>query len=533
GRVIVPAFADDGRVAFRTGRTTNEVAIVGTDGAQRRLDVAQHGLRMPFARFAPDGDLVLAGFGASDGQIRVTRLAANDTTRWSTAIADRSFLWNGPAALSIFQLAFAGERVYVLVQDVEYETGNTGVGRFRLMLADLAAADGTPRWLNEPGARQYSSAFLGVDRDARPFIVGRGNQRFVVSPLDPATGAPLWQESYSCPGSSSCPLDFVAGSDGQLRVLTVQGTRFGATSLVRPLDRGPGIPAAQRGVTGAWFPAYGAGRGIVLDYFADSRTLFAPWFTYVFIPDAPLEGNLRWYSLQGTATGDSPVAELDILENGEGNFAAPPVTSARRVGSATLRFESCSLAHLEFRFDPGVFGDAPDGYRREVSLTRLTPRTEACRLADGTQQSVATTPRAGFDARQSGAWFDPATSGQGLMLTVDPQSALFGAWFTYDTPNTFDDSLHQHWLSLQADLANARDGTVVATIYRSDGAGIDGGPVARTVRVGEATLTFQSCDRLRVDYRFEGPDAGTFALAPLGTLNLQRIGGCDATGAAP
>ncbi|HET7845625.1 MAG TPA: hypothetical protein VFL14_15830 [Xanthomonadales bacterium] len=527
GLVLAPAFADDGRVAFRTSDDTDEIAIVSPDGAQRRIDAAVHGLRAPRARFAPDGDLVLAGFGAADGRPRVSRLAADGTPRWSTVIGERTAPADAFAAVNGFQLVATGGRLLVLAQDIQSAPEN-GFLRSRTRLADLVAASGAPKWLRET----TDAGYLGADRDGNPFLVSRGTFRFLVASLDPDTGAPRWREAYACTGSFSCPLDFAAGGDGLLRVIVtnVEGNafRYGTKALASAFDRGPGVPAAQPGVTGAWYPTYAAGSGFVIDYFPAMRTLFAPWFTQGPVGGLNPESPLRWYSLQGTASPDSPTVELDILMNEGGSFARPPVTTARRVGRATLRFESCSLANLEFAFDPGYYPTRPDAFADVLSLTRLTPRIESCRLADGTSQPASTTPRAGFDARQSGAWYDPATSGQGIMLTVDPQSALFGAWFTYDAADVGDDTPRHAWFSLQAGLANAQDGRVVASIYRTEGGGVSAVPSNRTVKVGEATLSFEGCQRLRVDYRFEGPDTGMFGTTPPGTLNLVRIGGCTA-----
>src|SRR5207253_7555655 len=113
--------------------------------------------------------------------------------------------------------------------------------------------------------------------------------------------------------------------------------------------------------------------------------------------------------LQGEVPAAATRADLGIYENTGGNFDAPPATTARRVGTASLDLSSCNQATLRYRFDAGT-PIAGDGV---IALTRLTPRAYACREADGSfAQAEADATRGGFESRQSGAWFAPATAGQ-------------------------------------------------------------------------------------------------------------------------
>ncbi|HET7843466.1 MAG TPA: hypothetical protein VFL14_04905, partial [Xanthomonadales bacterium] len=247
---------------------------------------------------------------------------------------------------------------------------------------------------------------------------------------------------------------------------------------------------------------------------------------------ADSSANLHWYSLQGTPQPGSPVVELGLFESSYGGFAVPGVATSRRIGTATLRFESCSVAHLSFALYPGYWWPGyraflyPNGYHSELSLARLTSQTEPCIAADGTVTGARTAPRGGFDAGQSGSWYDPASSGQGIMLAIDPHGSLFGAWFTYDVVTRPNDEMRHHWVSLQADLASASGGTAQATLYRTSAYGLDGGPAIATVRVGTATLRFTACDRLSVDYRFDDSADAAGLANQSGTLALEKIGGC-------
>ena len=180
---------------------------------------------------------------------------------------------------------------------------------------------------------------------------------------------------------------------------------------------------------------------------------------------------------------------------------------------------------MRYRFDAGtpVTGDGV------IALTRLTPRYFACREAGGAiAEAQGAASAGGFENRQSGAWFAPATSGQGVMLTVAPGDGLFGAWFTYDAAERSDDPTRQSWVTLQAGLANASGGRVVVPLYRTAGGTFDAAketPPA-TWQVGEATLSFLSCDRARLDYRFDDSEAAAPQRAKTGSIALERLGGC-------
>src|SRR3546814_5103868 len=111
----------------------------------------------------------------------------------------------------------------------------------------------------------------------------------------------------------------------------------------------------------------------------------------------------------------SDVCSSDLFGDG--------VTEPRRVGSARLVFESCDRAQFRYQFDP----DENEGLSGLVTLSRLTPGV-AC-IGD---VAAATTPAAS-DAAIEGAWFDPASSGQGLMFNTIPaqdpaQSSVFSTW---------------------------------------------------------------------------------------------------------
>lgn len=310
------------------------------------------------------------------------------------------------------------------------------------------------------------------------------------------------------------------------------GQRVASLALERATAFASAVPANQAALAGAWYNPAHRGQGFVLSYIPESQTLFMPWFTYdanTFV-DANDEAELRWYSLQGQVDGASAIVQLDLLRNQAGEFGQPPATTAEVVGSAQLRFDGCDRASLRYRFDAGV----EQGREGVIPLQRLGPRVRDCTVADGSVSPapLAVEPMAGFDIDQSGAWFDPASSGQGLMIEVVPASPdqdglLFATWFTYDQASLADDPFAQDWFALQADLREAADGRVVAPIYRSLGGVLDYRGTPHLFRVGEAELQFAGCDSLRLRYRFDDNELARRHRNVEGEQTLLRIGGCS------
>ena len=115
------------------------------------------------------------------------------------------------------------------------------------------------------------------------------------------------------------------------------------------------------------------------------------------------------------------------------------------------------------------------------------------------------------------------------MLTVAPGDSVFGAWFTYDDAARGDDPTRQSWITLQAGLATTTGGQVTVPLYRTAGGTFDAAATQPPAawQVGEATLTFLSCNRARLDYRFNDDEAAPPQRARTGSIALERLGGCS------
>jgi hypothetical protein len=288
----------------------------------------------------------------------------------------------------------------------------------------------------------------------------------------------------------------------------------------------PTIPVLQPGIAGAWYAPYETGQGFTIDYIASSNTLFVPWFTYTQAGGND-PANRNWFSLQGVANTGATSANLTIYTNDGGTFASG-TTSSQPVGTGTLTFTDCNQGTLEYHFN----GDTNGGASGVISLVRLTPAADDCVLADGSTWPVNAIPPAnGFATSQSGSWYDPVTSGQGIEFSITPPAdgssgALFGAWFTYDPSGASDDPRKQNWFTLQGDLSGTVVGEATVGIFSTLGGTLDGTPATTTVMVGHATIAFSGCESAVVHYQFDDTGLAHAYRNLSGTLNLIKIGGC-------
>jgi hypothetical protein len=123
----------------------------------------------------------------------------------------------------------------------------------------------------------------------------------------------------------------------------------------------------------------------------------------------------------------------------------------------------------------------------------------------------------------SDAWFNPATNGQGFLITVLPdRETLFLAWFTYDTerpPGDVEALLGEaghRWLTAQGTYVGD---TANLTIYLTEGGVFDAAvPAATTNPAGYGTMTveFEDCENGLVSYEID-------SLGISGEIPIQRI----------
>ena len=122
----------------------------------------------------------------------------------------------------------------------------------------------------------------------------------------------------------------------------------------------------------------------------------------------------------------------------------------------------------------------------------------------------------------TGAWANPATSGQGLVMEVDRDfyaagtGLLFGGWFTYDTTPAGG----QRWYTIQGQVGSSA-ASATMPIYLTQGGRFHTPQATATSPVGEATIQFSDCMHGTLAYQFSD-GSGRMGNIPLTRL-VQNV----------
>ena len=126
-------------------------------------------------------------------------------------------------------------------------------------------------------------------------------------------------------------------------------------------------------------------------------------------------------------------------------------------------------------------------------LVRAIPGSEA--TCESLEQS--TTQAIDINAGMDGAWFDPATSGQGFLIDSYPNEEsgnfMFVAWFTYGD----DTASGQRWFTAQGPFEGP---TAVLDVYETTDGSFDDPRTPSTVAVGTMTIDFTDCSNAELVY---------------------------------
>lgn len=122
----------------------------------------------------------------------------------------------------------------------------------------------------------------------------------------------------------------------------------------------------NQGISGAWYNAQTSGQGFLFDIDADTKFMFAGWFTYE--PASATNATTDWLTLQGNYSGAQ--AQVPIYRTGGGTFDQSSQTSTSVVGNATVTFTSCTAGTVDYQLtSPAKSGT--------IAITRLVPGTDA------------------------------------------------------------------------------------------------------------------------------------------------------------
>ncbi|MGH8123220.1 MAG: hypothetical protein ACREPT_10675 [Rudaea sp.] len=315
------------------------------------------------------------------------------------------------------------------------------------------------------------------------------------------------------PGGTTTNL--TAGYSGNLNIAptSAQFTKTNPVTVPGNLD--------QHGWTGAWYNPATGGQGLVFEIYPDLISPGVGYFggaMFTYDTTAGGEDHKRWYTLTGNVSSSSPTTTLNIVATGGGNFNAGPIINTANgenfVGHATLSFSDCTDGNLSYSFTDGT------GRVGNIPLKRLDSNV-TCDPTNGNGNGTAP----GLFLL-SGAWYDPATSGQGLLFDINPvESGTFAAWYTY-APNGqgVGGGASQRWYTLQLPkLPSASAGTDTLAnipVYSAQGGVFNAPGGVTTPQEGSANITFSDCNHLALSYSFNsGTNAGLSS-----TINLVRVG---------
>ena len=508
-----------GALYFVTPADTNvlspaQIVRYAATGAKTTLWTAPDAATRPeYLTVGSDGNLYAIGDNASK-HIALS-LTVNGSVRWSTTFGSSLYGFSLTQGLATQVDAFPDGTIAALdTSSALYRIGTTGQiavlpddNYESFSLIDDAKVSVTPQGdivLSRTGASMIRVSPSGQ------IVYAIDSSNFSMPPTVLADGSTLLFET----GNSEFHLASNGYDTHTKPDLTV--------SLAAPAQ----TRVDQIGLDGAWYASAEGGQGFTIDYVAAANVLFIPWFTYS--PDAVNDTTgLAWVTFQGSPTPGATSATLQIARSDPGTFNSGGV-GGEVIGTAVLTATDCSNARLQYKFIDSEF----DGLGGYIPLTRLSPSTTPCIGANGqtTPPQNTNAPLHGFDANQSGSWFDPNTGGQGIELTIIPagngsNGLVFGAWFTFDAPPA-NDPLHEHWFTLQGDMSTALNGTVTLPILQSTGGSLDSLPSNYFAQVGTVTLTMLSCTAATMTYNFDNVSAAKTFAELHGTINLTKIGGC-------
>jgi hypothetical protein len=122
------------------------------------------------------------------------------------------------------------------------------------------------------------------------------------------------------------------------------------------------------------------------------------------------------------------------------------------------------------------------------------------------------------------AWYNPATNGQGLLITVF-ENSVFVAWFTFDVEQPPADASAvlghpgHRWLTAQGPFEGD---TAALTLLQTSGGLFDSAdpPVDGPVAVGELTIRFLDCQTAELTYDIDGVGAGMMTIYRIAQDNV-------------
>lgn len=237
---------------------------------------------------------------------------------------------------------------------------------------------------------------------------------------------------------SDCQSAVAAGVKGPCRIdANLTPPSFDSQVAPRPASTAPGVDASYSGL---WYDPARSGEGIELEILPNARALLY-FFTY---PPIGAAGKQAWLMGIGDIVGNG-IEFADVLR---GARDAQGKVTSQHWGRIALTFDSCGSG--------GMRWDGPAGWgSMEVPLYRLSALQGLGCLPPGYGTRVIPPPQA------SGAWYDPATTGNGFLVEQTDANQLQVLYFQLNTDGT------QNWMTAAATLGD--DGAYHAPMYQPGG----------------------------------------------------------------
>ncbi len=183
------------------------------------------------------------------------------------------------------------------------------------------------------------------------------------------------------------------------------------------------------------------------------------------------------------------------------------------------RFQICDLSGACVAF--GEFGTGPGQFRQPEAVA--VDDQNRIYVADAVNQNIqifqatyADEPPPGpfqINAGHSGAWYNPATDGQGQLIDVVPETQyMFLAWFTFND-GASNNPDQQQWYTAQG---NYSGNTADLILYETLGGQFDDPQETSTNPVGTVTVSFTDCAQGQIVYSIDTDGRE-------GTIPLERL----------
>jgi hypothetical protein len=162
-------------------------------------------------------------------------------------------------------------------------------------------------------------------------------------------------------------------TDGSGRSGTLDLTRL--TKNVTCVASGARPVNADFALSGNWYDPATSGQGITAEINPLSPVAFFAWYTYAPGGSAAGAAGQRWYTGQSGYVAGARTLTMILYETTGGLFDAPmPTPATVAVGTATLTFQSCTVATLDYTFT----GGSSAGASGRITLTKIGPAGPGC-----------------------------------------------------------------------------------------------------------------------------------------------------------